>query len=43
MTITIPEWVLWLLAIPAGIIALALMGLGVMFCVFLWNFKPWGS
>jgi uncharacterized protein YoxC len=42
MMITIPEWVLWLLAIPAGIIALALMGLGVMFIIALKDFRPLG-
>lgn len=31
MTITIPDWVLWVLAIPFGIAALMFMVLGVMF------------
>lgn len=42
MTFTIPTWLLWLLAVPVGIAALILIGLGVMFIVFFWNFKPWG-
>lgn len=41
MTITIPEWVLWLLAVPVGIGALILMWLGVLFIrVFSnWRYK----
>lgn len=39
MTITIPTWALWLLGIAGGLAALALMALGVMFLVMIWNWK----
>jgi len=41
MTITIPTWVLWTLAVPVGIAGLALMAMGVMFIrVFSgWRYK----
>ncbi len=35
MTITIPVWLLWVLGIPLGLVALALMGLGVQFIAFI--------
>ena len=31
MTFTIPAWVFWLLAIPASVIGLGLMVLGILF------------
>lgn len=39
MTITIPEWLLWVLGIPVGIAALALMALGVTFLNFILTFR----
>ena len=32
MTITIPEWLLWMLAIPAGLVVLSL----AILCFMLW-------
>lgn len=41
MTFTIPQWVLWLLAVPVGIAGLALMAMGVMFLRLIsgWRYK----
>lgn len=41
MTITIPGWVLWLLAIPIGAAALVLMACGIMLIVAFWDWKPY--
>lgn len=39
MTITIPNWLLWLVGIPAGIVALALMAAGVQFLRLMLGFR----
>ncbi len=36
MTMTIPDWLIWLLGIAGGLIVLGLAFLGVM---FIWAFK----
>lgn len=39
MTITIPEWVLWALGIPAGVAvaALAALGVGLLVMIARWD------
>jgi len=36
---TIPTWLLWTLGIIGGIIVVGLAILGVLFIIFLWNFR----
>lgn len=43
MTITIPSWLLYILGGIGAFAGLLLMGLGVLFIIFMWNYKPWGS
>lgn len=42
MTIAIPEWLLWVGGIVGGIAILGLAALGVLFILFLKDFRPFG-